>query len=413
MLQLGGRRSEVIISREPTRKNPYAQSTNRQSLWLARLTILFIVVVSIGTAGWLLYGRIQAAFQGSVHMGEGNPNLNAAERLYLQAYLAQHATALQEAHGRFDAVTFFTVSSGETADLIATNLQAIGMLTDPQLFVNYVHYYGLDNQLQAGEFQFNGQVTIPELAVTLTTAVARDIELRFLEGWRVEEMANYLAVTTPAQINPDQFLSIAYRDIDFDLSPYNLGLADDVKLEGYLFPDTYRVPTDADARYLVEAMLQNFSERITPAMRQGFSTHDLSLHQAVTLASIVEREAVVPEEQPLIARVFLNRLDIDMKLQADPTTQYALGYQITSDSWWKSDLTFEDLQFQSPYNTYFVEGLPPGPIANPGLSALQAVAQPETAEYLFFVADCAPEGNGSHLFSATFEEHETYVAQCR
>lgn len=382
-------------------------------MWLARLAIFFIVVVAVGTAGWLLFGRFQAAFQGGVNVGEGNPNLSTAERLYLQAYLAQNASALQEAHGQFDAVTFFTVASGETADLIATNLQATGMLAEPQLFVNYVHYYGLDSQLQAGEFQFNGRLTIPEIAQNLTTAVARDIELRFLEGWRAEEMANYLAVTTPAQIDPDQFLSIVYRDVDFDLSSYALALADDVKLEGYLFPDTYLMPTDADTNDLVAAMLRNFSERVTPVMRQGFDRQGLSLHEAVTLASIVEREAVLAEERPIIARVFLNRLDIDMKLQADPTTQYALGYQIINDSWWKSGLTLEDLQYQSPYNTYYADGLPPGPIANPSLSSLEAVAQPATADSLFFVADCTSEANGRHLFSATFEEHEAYVAQCR
>jgi UPF0755 protein len=148
-------------------------------------------------------------------------------------------------------------------------------------------------------------------------------------------------------------------------------------------------------------------------MRQGFGVQELSLHEAVTLASIVEREAVLEEERPIIARVFINRLVQGMRLQADPTTQYALGYQASNNSWWKSGLTLADLQYQSPYNTYFVEGLPPGPIANPGLSSLQAVAEPATANYIFFVADCAPEQNGRHLFSETFAEHEAYVAQCQ
>jgi UPF0755 protein len=148
-------------------------------------------------------------------------------------------------------------------------------------------------------------------------------------------------------------------------------------------------------------------------MRQGFGVQELSLHEAVTLASIVEREAVLEEERPIIARVFINRLVQGMRLQADPTTQYALGYQASTNSWWKSGLTLADLQYQSPYNTYFVEGLPPGPIANPGLSSLQAVAEPATANYIFFVADCAPEQNGRHLFSETFAEHEAYVAQCQ
>ncbi len=346
-------------------------------------------------------------------MGQGNPNLSTAERLYLQAYLARHADELQEGHGQIDTVTFFTVAPGETANVIATNLQGVGLIMNPELFVNYVRYYGLDNQLEAGEFQFNGQVPIPEIAQNLTNAIAQDVELRFWEGWRVEEMANYLAVTRPAQIDSDLFLAIARRETAFDLSPYNLALPDDVKLEGYLFPDTYRLPQEADTYDLVATMLANFRGRVTPALRQGFEAQGLSLHEAVTLASIVEREAVVAEERPIIARVFLNRLAINMKLQADPTTQYALGYQMTTDSWWKLGLTLEDLQYQSPYNTYYAEGLPPGPIANPGLSSLEAVAQPATTEFLFFVADCAPGANGRHLFSTTFEEHQAYVAQCQ
>jgi UPF0755 protein len=229
----------------------------------------------------------------------------------------------------------------------------------------------------------------------------------------MEEMANYLAVTTPAQIDADEFLAIVHREAAFDLTPYNISLPDNATLEGYLFPDTYIVPTDADTLYLVAAMLQNFSNRVTPDMRQGFGVQELSLHEAVTLASIVEREAVLEEERPLIARVFINRLSQEMRLQADPTTQYALGYQASTNSWWKSGLTLADLQYQSPYNTYFVEGLPPGPIANPGLSSLQAVAEPATTNYIFFVADCAPEQNGRHLFSETFAEHEAYVAQCQ
>jgi UPF0755 protein len=404
---------EVIISREPIRKNPYAQSANQRSVWLARLALLFIVVVVVGTASWLLIGRIQAAFQGSVIVGEGNPNLSTTERLYLQAYLARHAEELQQANGPFDTVTFFMVAPGETANVIAANLQAAGLIRNPELFVNYVHYYGLDNQLEAGEFQFNGRVTIPELALNLTNSTAGDLQLRFLEGWRLEEMANYLAVTTPAQIDADEFLAITRRETRFNLAPYNLSLPDGASLEGYLFPDTYRVPADGSARYLVDAMLQNFNERVTPAMRQGFGSQGLSLHEAVTLASIVEREAVIEDERPVIARVFLNRLEQGMRLQADPTTQYALGYQASTNSWWKSGLTLADLQYQSPYNTYFAESLPPGPIANPGLSSLQAVAEPAMASYLFFVADCRPGQDGRHLFSTTFAEHEAYVAQCQ
>ena len=127
------------------------------------------------------------------------------------------------------------------------------------------------------------------------------------------------------------------------------------------------------------------------------------MHQALILASIIEREAILDEEMPLIASVFLNRLDQNMQLAADPTVQYALGYNSNQNSWWTNPLSLEDLKYQSPYNTYIHVGLPPGPICNPGLNALQAVAMPAQSDFFYFRAAC--DGSGSHNFAVTFEEH--------
>jgi UPF0755 protein len=129
----------------------------------------------------------------------------------------------------------------------------------------------------------------------------------------------------------------------------------------------------------------------------------LTFDEAVILASIVQREAVVEDEQPMIASVFLNRLSIGMKLETDPTVQYALGYQEDRGSWWKSPLGLDDLAFDNPYNTYLYQGLPPGPICNPGLPALRAVAFPAQSPYYFFRAKC--DGSGRHFFAVTFDEH--------
>jgi UPF0755 protein len=148
-------------------------------------------------------------------------------------------------------------------------------------------------------------------------------------------------------------------------------------------------------------------------MRQSFGAQGLSVYEAVTLASIVQREAVVREERPLMVGVFLNRLGQAIMLQADPTVQYAVGYDLEGDTWWKSPLTRADLAFDSPYNTYRYEGLPPGPIANPSLGALQAVAEPIDTDLLYFVVDCQAEQVGQHVFSQTFEEHLANVEACR
>jgi len=150
-------------------------------------------------------------------------------------------------------------------------------------------------------------------------------------------------------------------------------------------------------------MLTDFGQRVTPAIRDGIARQGLNLYQGLILASIVEREARIPEERPLIASVYLNRLKIGMKLDADPTVQYALGFQNDTGEWWKKPLLLADLDVDSPYNTYRYPSLPPGPIANPGLASIQAVAQPAQTDFLYFQAEC--DGSGRHRFARTFEEH--------
>lgn len=385
-------------------------------LWgLLRLGLLLAAVAGCLAAVVGLYVGWRGDIRPETLLEGANPNLSTTEQLYLQAYLATHAEALAQPAGSGTSAVTFEIAPGETADVIADNLATAGLLADTELFLNYTRYHGLDASLEAGSFVVEPGVTVPELATMLTDAAAEEFDLRFLEGWRLEEMAHYLEVTTPANIDAGTFLAVVQRQGAFDLSRYNFlaGLPPDATLEGYLFPDTYRVPRDADTAYLVDLMLQTFGRRVTPAMRQSYGAQGLSLHEAVTLASIVEREAVLAEERPLIAGVFYNRLQQEIPLAADPTIQYALGYQATSDSWWKSPLSLADLELDSPYNTYLVTGLPPAPIANPGLASLQAVAEPATTDFLFFVVDCTAATGGKHAFSTTYEEHVVNVERCR
>jgi UPF0755 protein len=181
-------------------------------------------------------------------------------------------------------------------------------------------------------------------------------------------------------------------------------------LEGYLFPDTYQVSPDVTAADLIQRMLRTFDQRVASQMRQQAAARGLTVHQWVTLASIVEREAVIASERPVIASVYLNRLELGMKLDADPTVQYALGYQAQTRSWWKRPLLLEDLEVKSPYNTYKNPGLPPGPIANPGLASLRAVVEAPDTDYYYFVAN-KQAGDGSHVFARTIEEHQRNIAR--
>ncbi|MGB7872793.1 MAG: endolytic transglycosylase MltG, partial [Anaerolineales bacterium] len=228
-------------------------------------------------------------------------------------------------------------------------------------------------------------------------ATPKQVSFVILPGWRIEEIADSLA-TSGLSITSDEFLAAARS------APPGLDyLPASASTEGFLYPDIYILPRTITAEELVDEFLRNFSLHLTLDLREGFTRQGLEVYQAVTLASIVQREAIVADERAQIASVFLNRLKADMKLDTDPTVQYALGYDASKGTWWTNPLSAVDLQIDSPYNTYLYTGLPPGPIANPSLSALRAVAFPAETPYYFFRARC--DGSGLHVFSVTFEEH--------
>jgi UPF0755 protein len=218
-------------------------------------------------------------------------------------------------------------------------------------------------------------------------------------------------------VSADAFLRVAregerFRDQYFLLND----LPSNASLEGYLFPDTYRVAKDASAEQIVTAMLDRFAEQYGSIERE-VRVSNATVHQIVTMASIVQREAALTSEMPTISAVFWNRLKPENapnfsggQLGADPTVQYALGYSAAEGTWWRKTITGTDLQIDSPYNTRRYAGLPPGPIATPGIDALRATAQPdEAAPYLFFVASCAKDG--SHKFATTIDEFSIYEAE--
>ncbi len=271
---------------------------------------------------------------------------------------------------------------------------------------------GLASQLEAGTFELSPHMTIPQIAYALTDARAAEIAIRVREGWRFEQTADYLSQNTP--LDGAEYRQRAAQSVltGIDTSTYADFLDQrptGATLEGYLVPDTYRLPAEgATVLDLMKRQLDAFRDRVMPLWRDAqpppARQDQLTLHQVLTLASIVEREAVLDEERPTIAGVYLNRLARGMRLEADPTVQYAMGYQADSGLWWKAPVYLEEYgKVQSPYNTYKVQGLPPGPIAAPGLASIQAVLNPESHDYLFFMAK--GDGSGRHSFARTFDEH--------
>lgn len=303
-----------------------------------------------------------------------------------------------------DAVTI-KVPPGADGGAIAQRMQEAGVISDAGLFRTLSGLMRLQNKLAAGEYEFTRGMPAAEVIERLRTGVTiPSVSVTIPEGRRLEEVAALFerqGLTTAAE-----FMQAAAA-VDYP-QQFAQARPPGSTLEGYLFPDTYFLARKSTAHDLVERMLKTFDERFNAELRGAAQAQNLSLHQAVTLASIVEREAQVPDECPLIAAVFLNRLKAGIPLQADPTVQYAIAADpasVEKYGWWKRDLTVDDLKVKSPYSTYANPGLPPGPIASPGLAALRAVANPAQVNYLYFVA----KGDGSHAFAATLDEHNRNV----
>jgi UPF0755 protein len=340
-------------------------------------------------------------------------SLSSPDDLIIGAYLEAHAADLEQPAGDDDAPVTFVVQPGETASTIAGRLEQQGLVTDAELFRRYVQYNGLDSGIEAGEFILRQTMSIPEVARTLQEGQRPDQLVTIPEGLRLEQVAVKVAEQT--DISSEAFLQLAttgwrqlYLDYDFlNGAGGEVTLPPTATLEGFLFPETYRLPEEAAAEDLLERMLGTFDARVTPQMQAAAAERGLSLYELITLASVVEREAVLDAERPIIAGVYQNRLEADWRLEACPTVQYGIG---EAGEWWPA-LSLDDLNADSPYNTYRNQGLPPGPICSPGLASISATAYPAETDYFFFLVDCTKD-DGSHLFSATKEEHDENYLMC-
>lgn len=380
-----------------------------------RFSSCLIFALALLCLGGLALGWLAVAIprQASLAFGPPAAGLGAYQRIYLSILLVSQQSQLKSSSDSEGSARPFQVQLGESTFAITQRLQDEGFIANAEALRNYLVYSGKDVSIQAGEYLLSARMSPVEIAHALQDTTPSEVTFRVLPGWRMEEIAAALP-TSGLEFSPQDFLAAAanQQSVDMLLSPFiqGSGLPPGAPLEGFFFPDRYRLSRQSDVHTFINTLLENFRLKIEqPAnaasnLQQAFADQGLSVYQAMILASIVQREAMIDDEMPKIASVFFNRLAAGMKLDSDPTVQYALGYDANRNTWWTNPLSLDDLRYDSPYNTYIYPGLPPGPIGNPGLNALKAVAFPAQTPYYYFRAAC--DGSGLHAFAVTFEEHQ-------
>ena len=291
---------------------------------------------------------------------------------------------------------FVEIPQGSGTAVIGKRLADAGVIRDEVSFKLALWLSGAARHLQAGEYRFDHAMTPRQVADKIARGDVYVRPITFPEGLTARQMA--AAYESKEFGTAKEFLD-ATKNAAL-VSAIDPGAKD---LEGYLFPDTYKLPRHSTAEQLVGRMVTSFMKALTPDLIDQAESRGMTVRQFVTLASIVEKETGNPAERPLVAAVYANRLKIGMGLQCDPTVIYALERA----GRYTGNLTRDDLHFDSPYNTYRYAGLPPGPIASPGRASLEAAANPATAPYLYFVS----KNDGSHAFASTLEEHNRNVQE--
>lgn len=275
----------------------------------------------------------------------------------------------------------FVVGKGEGIREIASDLKEQEFINDPVVFFLLVKKLGLDGKIQAGSFSLSASMTPEEIAKTLTIGT-QDVWITIPEGKRAEEIAQLLKENMKTY--DDSWIPLLQEK------------------EGYLFPDTYLFPKESTIDLIISTLTSTFDTKYNAISNNSSRTKE----EIVTIASLIEREAKHKEDRPLVASVIENRLDLGMALQIDATVQYALGYDPIKKTWWRRVVPSQ-LKIDSPYNTYTNPGLPPAPIANPGISSLEAAINPSNTNYLYYFTD----KNGVNRYSETFEQHNSQISK--
>src|SRR3990170_194914 len=302
-----------------------------------------------------------------------------------------------------------SVEQGQGVIEMGEALEDAGVIDSAIQFRVLVSLLGYEKMLQAGDYEFEPDMPALQVVYRMRRGIVSPNFVTVVEGWRLEEIAGVL--DERGIISREDFLDAAVAG-NFDEFAFLNRLGPQTPLEGYLLPATYFYRRSDAAEDVIQQMLEAMDKGFTPELRSEALDSGLTMHGVLTLASIIEREAKVAEERPIMAQVFLKRLRLGISLEADPTVQYAVAKDpasVEEFGYWKTELTNEDLGVDSPYNTYRYGGLPPGPISAPRTDSILAVIHPADTNYLYFVA----RPDGSHAFAETFEEHQRNIEEFR
>lgn len=294
----------------------------------------------------------------------------------------------------------FVIEKGEGLKIISHNLKKENLIISQDYFEIYVRLSKLDNKLQAGEYLLNPSMSIKEIAKKLSEglSLSQEKEIKIIEGWNMGDIGYYLK--KEMNLSEEDVRNLKNKKINDYLNPIseNSALSEifpDSNLEGYFFPDTYRIFNDASLETIVSKALNNFNKKISPEMMKDIKKQEKSLSEIIIMASLIEKEVRSLEDMKVVSGIFWNRINIGQALESCATLAYILGKN-------KKQYTHEDTEVNSPYNTYKNSGLPPGPIANPGLNAIYAAIYPEKSDYYYFLSRA---DNGETVFSKTYNEH--------
>ena len=292
----------------------------------------------------------------------------------------------------------FKVKEGMDAAEIARRLEKNGIIESSFKFRMLAKLNGYEDQLKVGSYNFTTGMGYDEVFTKLLAGAPEIVKFTIPEGFTVKDIAKRL--DSIGLINEEEFLQKAkdYAPYDYIKKPKNVFFY----CEGFLFPDTYEIEDNASVEDILNMMAENFDYRLSRKMRTRAAEEGLSIYELIIMASIVEKEVRYPEDRPIVAQVFFKRLKLGMPLQTDASLQYLMDAP-------KEDVSIADTQIDSPYNTYQHVGLTPGPIANPGLDAIEAVLNPANTDYLYFVAD----RSGHNHYAYTYDEHLSLVNQYR